>query len=168
MLRWHEISRDPNAPEVIRSREQNVRAARAEPVADPCAYLCALVRGKRLLDLGVVDHFAGSGQLLHHQLAQAAAKSLGVDVVPDGIDLLRREGLNVRICDITRDAMDGTFDVIVAGELIEHLGRPEALFQLGHRNLAPGGCLVLTTPNPYYLARVRDSLLGRSCEMRTT
>jgi 2-polyprenyl-3-methyl-5-hydroxy-6-metoxy-1,4-benzoquinol methylase len=162
--RWHDISRDPNAPEVIARRDQEVRAARAEPVAERTAYLCDLVRGKRLLDLGVVDHFAGSGQHLHRQLAAAAAESLGVDIVPDGIDVLRREGLNVRVCDITRNAVDGTFDVIVAGELIEHLGRPEALFELGRRNLAPAGRLVLTTPNPYYLARVRDSLLGRSRE----
>jgi 2-polyprenyl-3-methyl-5-hydroxy-6-metoxy-1,4-benzoquinol methylase len=162
--RWHEISQDPNSPEVIARREQDVRAARARPVAERTAYLSDLVRGKRLLDLGVVDHFAGSGQHLHRQLAGAAVESLGIDVVPDGIEALRREGFNVRTCDITRDAIDGAFDVIVAGELIEHLGRPEALFQIARRNLAPGGRLVLTTPNPYYLGRIRDSLLGRSRE----
>jgi SAM-dependent methyltransferase len=111
-----------------------------------------------------VDHFAGSGQHLHRRLARAASESLGVDVVPDGIEALRQEGFNVRVCDITGEAIDGTFDVIVAGELIEHLGRPEAVFQIGRRNLVSGGRLVLTTPNPYYLARIRDSLLGRSRE----
>lgn len=162
MPRWLEISPDPNAPEVIAQRERDVRAARAEPVAERTPYLCDIVRGKRLLDVGVVDHFADSGQHLHRHLARAAAESLGVDVLHDGIEVLRRAGFNVRVCDITREAIEGAFDVIVAGEIIEHLGRPEALFQLGCRNLAPGGRLVVTTPNPYYLGRIRDALLGRS------
>jgi SAM-dependent methyltransferase len=160
--RWHEISPDPNAPAVIAGREREVRASRAEPVADRGEYLCGLARGKHVLDVGVVDHFTDSGQHLHRQLTRAAAECLGVDVLHDGIEALRREGFNVRVCDITRETIDGAFDVIVAGELIEHLGYPEALFQLGRRNLVPGGRLVLTTPNPYYLGRIRDALLGRS------
>lgn len=162
MPQWHEISPDPNAPQVIAQRERDVRAARAAPVADRSAYLCDLVRGRRLLDVGVVDHFADSGQFLHRQLARAAAESLGVDVLQDGIETLRSAGFNARVCDITQETIEGAFDVIVAGEIIEHLGRPEALFQLARRNLVPGGRLIVTTPNPYYLGRIRDALLGRS------
>ncbi len=164
MPRWHEISPDPNSPEVIARRENDIQIARADPITDRTAYLCDLVRGKSLLDVGVVDHFAQSGQHLHRQLACAAAQCLGVDVLEAGIETLRKDGFNVRVCDITRETVEGTFDVIVAGEVIEHLGLPEALFQLGRRNLAPGGHLVLTTPNPYYVARVRDAWLGRSRE----
>jgi 2-polyprenyl-3-methyl-5-hydroxy-6-metoxy-1,4-benzoquinol methylase len=164
MPRWHEISPDPNAPEVIARREGTVRAARAEPVTDRMAYLCDLVRGKKLLDVGVVDHFAGSGQHLHRQLARVAAESLGVDVVEEGIEALRREGFNARVCDVTEETIGEVFEIIVAGELIEHLGAPQALFRLGQRNLIRGGRLVLTSPNPYYVSRIRDALLGRARE----
>src|SRR3972149_3893096 len=105
---------------------------------------------------------AGGGQSLHRHLARAAAESPGVDVLQDGIEALRRAGFNVRVCDITRELIDGAFDVIVAGEIIEHLGHTEALFQLARRNLAPSGRLVVTTPNSYYLGRIRDALMGRS------
>ena len=131
---------------------------------DRTAYLCELVRGRKLLDVGVVDHFADSGQHLHRQLAGVAAESLGVDRLEEGIEALKRDGFNARVCDITREGIEGLFDVIVAGEVIEHLGSPEALFRLGQRNLNPDGRLVLTTPNAYYLSRIRDALLGRSRE----
>jgi len=72
---------------------------------------------------------------------------LGVDVLQEGIEALRRDGFNAQVCDITRDVIEGQFDVIVAGEVIEHLGSPEAVFRLGQRNLNCGGRLVLTTPN---------------------
>jgi hypothetical protein len=72
--------------------------------------------------------------------------------------------LNVRLSDVTSDTIEGTFDIIVAGELIEHLGRPESSSSsVGATWLLAGG-LVLTTPNPYYLDRVRDALLGGSRE----
>lgn len=164
MPRWHDISRDPNAAEVIAWRERDVYAARAEPVEDRTAYLCELVRGRKLLDVGVVDHFVDSGQHLHRQLAHVAAESLGVDLLKEGIEALRRDGFNARVCDITQERIEGLFDVIVAGEVIEHLGSPEAVFRLGQRNLSNGGRLVLTTPNPYYLSRIRDALQGRSRE----
>jgi SAM-dependent methyltransferase len=43
---------------------------------------------------------------------------------------------------------DRRFDNIVAGELIEHLERPYDFLRGLHRHLAPGGRLVLSTPNP--------------------
>ncbi len=43
----------------------------------------------------------------------------------------------------------GPFDVIVAGELIEHLDDQGMLFRVAREALAPGGRMILTTPNPY-------------------
>lgn len=52
---------------------------------------------------------------------------------------------------------DSSFDVVYAGEIIEHLLDPEEALTEWSRVLAPGGILVLTTPN-------RDRLLSRSNE----
>ncbi|SBT40215.1 methyltransferase domain-containing protein [Micromonospora auratinigra] len=49
----------------------------------------------------------------------------------------------------------GSFAGLVTGELIEHVYDPLALLRECHRVLAPGGLLVLTTPN---LATVQDRL----------
>ena len=46
------------------------------------------------------------------------------------------------------------FDIIVAGELIEHVGDLDFLFAIAARGLTEHGELILTTPNPYAPARV--------------
>ncbi|MBK5092845.1 MAG: class I SAM-dependent methyltransferase [Actinobacteria bacterium] len=52
---------------------------------------------------------------------------------------------------------DGSFDVVYAGEIIEHLPDPQEALAEWKRILAPGGILILTTPN-------RDRLLSRTNE----
>ena len=42
-----------------------------------------------------------------------------------------------------------TFDAVVAGELVEHLGSPERLFEIARSALRPSGVFIVTTPNPY-------------------
>ena len=41
------------------------------------------------------------------------------------------------------------FDVVHAGELIEHLDNPRAFLQAAKRHLRPDSRLILTTPNPF-------------------
>jgi ubiquinone/menaquinone biosynthesis C-methylase UbiE len=45
------------------------------------------------------------------------------------------------------DFEDGTFNTVIAKEAIEHLLKPDRALKEWHRVLAPGGLLVLTTPN---------------------
>lgn len=57
---------------------------------------------------------------------------------------------------------DGAFDLVLCGELIEHLLLdPMHLLYECHRVLAEGGCLVLTTPNSASLHAVASALHGR-------
>ncbi len=50
---------------------------------------------------------------------------------------------------------DASFDVVYAGEIIEHLPDPGSALREWRRVLAPGGTLILSTPN-------RDRLLARA------
>ena len=52
------------------------------------------------------------------------------------------------------------FDVIVAGELIEHVEALNMLFDVASEALAPDGEMIITTPNPYAPHRVRAAQLG--------
>lgn len=160
-MHWQKISSDPNSIEVINQRKQAIKSARAKPVTDRVEYLKQLATGKKVLDVGVVDHVVGqrhSPDWLFGGLSSVAAKIVGVDILPEAVETLKKEGYSVLVWDITKQPLDEKFDLIVVGEVIEHLGNPGALFESASKMLAHGGRLVLTTPNPYYLARVRDNL----------
>jgi 2-polyprenyl-3-methyl-5-hydroxy-6-metoxy-1,4-benzoquinol methylase len=164
MARWCEVSKDPNSVAAQAWRAETVRQAHAEPVDDRNAYLAGLVRGKHVLDVGCVDHTmeaAGNAGWLHGRLRAAAKTCLGVDVLTEEVEALREKGFDVCVRDITVDPFpDRKFDVIICGELVEHLGNPGDLFAAAGGMLAPSGLLVLTTPNPYYLAVVGRALRG--------
>ena len=79
--------------------------------------------------------------------------------------LVQRYGLNVVACNVERQRLpfaDGTFEHVIFNEVLEHL-RVDPLLALSEANrvLAPGGSLLLTTPNLYFIKTVMKFLLGR-------
>jgi SAM-dependent methyltransferase len=99
-------------------------------------------RPARTLDLG-----CGEGVLLTALAPRLPAEShlVGMDVVPppDGVPWRSVTG------DITTRLpfADGGFDVVVAGEVIEHVPHPDLMLSEIRRVLAADGWLVLSTPN---------------------
>lgn len=81
----------------------------------------------------------------------------GLDAVKDRLDRLPegiyQEGIHGHSTDIPVE--DGSFDVVVAGEFIEHIYQRDVDKTLEEifRVLKIGGRLLLTTPNPYDLKR---------------
>ncbi|GAB4391084.1 MAG: hypothetical protein Tsb0032_01070 [Kiloniellaceae bacterium] len=78
---------------------------------------------------------------------------------------LKRYRLNVVACNVERQRLpfaDGTFAHVIFNEVLEHL-RVDPLLALSEANrvLAPGGSLLLTTPNLYFVKTVIKFLLGR-------
>lgn len=121
------------------------------------------VEARRTLDVGCSSGF------LAFLFAQ-----LGFDVVAaDAYDdearaaLFRKQGIvyqptNLNDPDPLREFASGTFDLVLLGEVFEHiLNRPAGLLQAIHRVLTPGGVLILTTPNPSSLANAIRLLLDR-------
>jgi SAM-dependent methyltransferase len=163
VTRWSDLADDPTSPIVIDDRRALVASARRDPVRDRIGYLTSIARNRRVLDIGVVDHTLESTRdWLHGAVRDAASYCLGVDVIESEVDRLRARGFNVETMDITDGSRpDDTFDVMIAGEVIEHLGSPGGLFRAASDLLARDGRLVLTTPSPYALWRVNQNVMGR-------
>jgi SAM-dependent methyltransferase len=162
-LRWHEVSKDPNAPEVLATRRDSLNRARANAVDDRITHLCNLARGKRILDVGVVEHCldaSSSERWLHGKLCEVAKKCVGVDVLTEELEQLRQRGYDVRKVDLTHAQLDETFDLIVMGEVIEHSEQPGGLLRNATMMLEEGGILVITTPNPWYVNVIIKNLFG--------
>lgn len=161
---WTQLSRDPNAAAVLRWRQQRLDATRRPPIHSRLEHLRSLAAGRTVLDVGVVEHFASNEQRsrwLHRHLAEVARRCRGVDILADDVAELRAQGYDVVVHDLTTAPMDERFELVVMGEVIEHLGAPQPFLDHVRASLADGGRVVLTTPNPYMLNRVWHSLRGR-------
>ena len=110
--------------------------------------LVPLVAGKTLLDIGCTSAM-GRPDWIHAGLASAAKKTVGVDIDDSAVARARGLGFDVRLADAEVLALDDQFDVVHAGELIEHLDNPRAFLAACRRRLGSEGRLILTTPNPF-------------------
>lgn len=113
-------------------------------------FVAELAAGKRVLDIGCVNHTLSTRQAkywLHGILHAKAAYLVGLDYEKDQVEALRSEGFNVVCADATDFNLGDQFELIVAGEIIEHLTCPGRLLECAKRHLAPRGKLVLTCPN---------------------
>jgi len=117
--------------------------------------MCA---GKKVLHLGCANYpytqnSIDNEMLLHYDLEKSAGELYGFDFDQPGLDILAANGTgNLYRADLEKldeVAMSESFDVIVAGEMIEHLNNP-GLFLTGiQRFMNAETRLVLTTINAY-------------------
>jgi SAM-dependent methyltransferase len=165
MQRWQSYSRDPNAPKLLDLRRDSIHKARVgRLIEDRIAYLCALAAGKSVLDIGVVEHTsraADSPAWLHGNLRQHAARCRGVDVLKDEVKTLQEQGYDVVCADITQTPLPQKFDLIIGGEVLEHLDSPGMFMENCAAMLPVGGRLAITVPNPWYANVVLKSFWGR-------
>ena len=107
---------------------------------------------KRVLDLGCVDHFElnyRSKYWLHKAIKLSAKYLVGLDYYEAGVTFLKKEGFTVLLGDAQSFEIKEKFDVVTAGDLIEHLPNLEGFFKSVHKVLSSGGILVISTPNPW-------------------
>jgi cyclopropane fatty-acyl-phospholipid synthase-like methyltransferase len=105
-----------------------------------------LPRG-RLLDVGCGVGY-GTALLVEHSGSEARA--VGVDISPEAIAYAReRYGtpqIHFRVGDVLGFEDEAGFDGIVALEIVEHVGEPEALIERLLTLLRPEGVLVASVP----------------------
>ena len=115
--------------------------------------------GRRVLDLG-----CRYGALTR---AYAAGNDVvGVDVDREALAEAATLGIETRWADVDEPLPfdDASFDVVVAGELLEHVRDPERLVGEVRRVLRPGGRFVASVPNAFRLKNRLRFLLGRKPE----
>lgn len=113
-----------------------------------------LAKRRRVLDAGCGAGFGAS------ELARAAAEVLAVDVSPDAIEYARERytAANLRFEQADCGALpapDGSYDLVTAFEVIEHLEDWRGFLIEARRVLAPGGQFIVSTPNKLYYAETR-------------
>src|SRR5436309_10462302 len=128
-------------------------------VVDRIAAVRELVRGRRVIDLGFVDEGqmsakAGRGIWLHDVVRAESRECVGIDADVSGVERARALGLAAFSADVEDpDSLAALgvepAEVVLAGELLEHLDAPGGFLEAVKSLVAPGGVLVLTTPNAH-------------------
>ncbi len=100
----------------------------------------------------VLDLGCGRGEALA-LLAEAGFEARGVDASRAMVERCRERGLEAEVGDLVASlaaAGEGTLGGVVSFHVIEHLPAADLdrLVRLAYRALAPGGVLILETPNP--------------------
>lgn len=125
-------------------------------------YLLAQCGRKKVLHLGCTNwpytnEAIEDGSLLHARIAAVSSELYGFDADKAGLEILKEKGFsnlysgNLEQLDSLE--LEETFDVIIAGEMIEHLNNPGLFLSGIKRFLASDSKLIITTVNAYCAMR---------------
>ncbi|MDP3948050.1 MAG: methyltransferase domain-containing protein [bacterium] len=102
--------------------------------------------------LRVLDAGAGIGNTIE-TIAKFAAHITAVDISPLALRALRQRYVHLRNLEVRVARVEalpftnGTFDVVLLTEVVEHCDRPEEAVAECARVLKPGGFLIISSPN---------------------
>lgn len=155
---------DPDGSEAMLHKLNPVRLAYVRDQADQHwsldERLFRPLEGKTALDVG-----CGAG-LLAEPLARLGAKVTAVDAAAELIAAARThaegQGLAIDYRASTVEALEGQFDLVTSMEVIEHVADPQAFVTSLAARLAPGGLLILSTPNKTGLSKLLTITLAES------
>ncbi len=119
------------------------------------------LEGRRALDVG-----CGAG-LLAEPLARLGASVTALDAAEENIAVARAhaagQGLTIDYRALPVEQLDeGGFDLVTSMEVLEHVTDPAAFIAALAAKLAPGGLLLLSTPNRTPLSRLAMITIGES------
>jgi 2-polyprenyl-6-hydroxyphenyl methylase / 3-demethylubiquinone-9 3-methyltransferase len=116
------------------------------------------LEGKSALDVG-----CGAG-LLAEPLARLGAKVSAIDASSELIAVARdhaaAQGLEIDYRASTVEELGGQFDLVISMEVIEHVADPGQFLKALAARLAPGGLLILSTPNATAWSKLLIITLG--------
>ncbi|MCX6319811.1 MAG: class I SAM-dependent methyltransferase [Bacteroidetes bacterium] len=116
-----------------------------------------LCKDKSVLHLGYVQHshlydkLIAQGVWVHANLAKVSKEIVGIDYLEEDTRIIREkygfEGYFGDANKLEDVPLNRTFDVIVCGELIEHITNPGLMLEGIKRFMHPDSILIITTPN---------------------
>jgi SAM-dependent methyltransferase len=128
-----------------------------------------LCRNKKVLHLGATDApetvgAVKSNRLLHLKINEVAEYLIGLDINLEMIEwLLQNQNINnIRHGNIEnpQDYPSDKFDIILAGEIMEHLSNPGKALDAIRENMQSETKLIVTVPNAYSLKGFMRAVAG--------
>ncbi|MCX8015710.1 MAG: hypothetical protein N2692_00105 [Patescibacteria group bacterium] len=118
-------------------------------------YIIELCKNKRVLHLGCLG--ADRKATFHNKISKVAQVTYGLDIFD--ANLLNYIKANAE--DFYTDEFFEFFDIIIIGELIEHVWNIGKLICNTLIHLKSGGKIIITTPNAYAPIFLKDAIFGK-------
>jgi SAM-dependent methyltransferase len=122
------------------------------------------IDGKLVLHVGCIEHEwkqVFKKNWMHRFITEHAAKVIGLDILVEDVYKLNELGYDIRCADAQSFDLGMKFDVIFAGELLEHLEDFRGFFESCKRHMRKDSSLIITTPNGFGLRYLIGHLLNR-------
>lgn len=122
-----------------------------------------LCKNKNVLHLGFIQHNLYEQKIkendwLHSKIDSVAKTLVGFDYLKNDVNILKNkykyEAYYADVMNLKDVNLDKTFDVIVCGELIEHIENPGLMLDGIKRFMNKETILIITTPNPWMKERI--------------
>ena len=133
-------------------------------IANRWQVIRSICENKKVLDIGCVDHTVnteGNYYWLHKQIKSVASSVIGVDILEEEIKKLNQKEYNIIYGDALKIDLKEQFDVVIAGEFIEHISDRGIFLSNMYKHLKDDGTLVITTPNMFaFRYQLRNLIFG--------
>jgi 2-polyprenyl-3-methyl-5-hydroxy-6-metoxy-1,4-benzoquinol methylase len=120
--------------------------------------IVSYIVNKDILDIGCVEHSLKNKNKdriwVHDFLRDYGNNVTGIDILKNDIETLREKGYDVYEKNAENFVLQKKFDVIFAGEIIEHLSNPGLFLNQCYEHLNDNGVLIITTPNCFSFFRL--------------
>jgi len=145
------------------------RIASASQNIDRLSYIEDFCRDKKVIHLGFADHLPLisekilNNNWLHSRIINVASKCIGIDVDKDAIEYIQKHYSypDLYLHNIITDAVlpaitNDQWDVMVLGEIVEHLDNPVAFLAELHKKYGKNiKQLIVTVPNALDFTNIR-------------
>lgn len=128
--------------------------------SEKISYITSILSSRQRKDLRILDIACNDGEL--SEIYSKYGEVVGIDINKKAVEKCRKRGIkcfNTRIEEMPKK-YSNYFDVVVAGDIIEHVFDTDLFLASVRAVLKKGGILLLTTPNLVSLARRAMVLLG--------
>jgi len=121
--------------------------------------ICELSKNKDVLDIGCIGHsyetaLSLGDSWLHKQLKDVSKSIVGIDSLGEDARKLNKMGFNIISANAESFNLNRTFDVIVAGDLIEHVSNIGLFLARIEMHMHSNSICIITTPNPFNIEQV--------------
>ena len=124
-------------------------------------------KGKKVLDMGCIDHsfetaLSLGDNWLHKQIKDCSTSVKGLDILETDAAELNKLGYNIVAANAESFDLFEKFDVIVAGDLIEHLSNVGLFLDSVRKHMHAESLFIISTPNPACIEQISQAIFNKA------